>query len=73
MQFGEAEMKQIFSSNHWAYKRAEDFSIICSKMFLEYLPTGFDKSLIFQLLPWVLTEMWNFECSTVVMLSRHWC
>ena len=38
-------------------------------MFLEYLLTGFDKSLIFQLLPWVLKEMWNFECSTVVNVT----
>ena len=38
-------------------------------MFFKYLPTGFDKSLIFQLLPWVLKEMWNFECSTVVNVT----
>ena len=37
-------------------------------MSLECLPTGFDKSLIFQLLPWMLKEMWNFECSTVVIV-----
>ena len=37
-------------------------------MFLEYLLTSFDKSLIFQLLPWILKEMWNFECSMVVIV-----
>ena len=28
-------------------------------MLLEYLPTGFNKSLIFQLLPWMLKEMYG--------------
>ena len=40
-----------------------------TKMALECLPTGFDKSLIFQLLPWMLKEMWNFECSVVVIVT----
>ena len=35
--------------------------LIKRKMSLECLPTGFDKSLIFRLLPWMLKEMWNFE------------
>ena len=34
------------------------------------LPTGFGKSLIFQLLPWVLKEMWNLEHSMVVTVTR---
>ena len=38
-------------------------------MLLEYLLTSFDKSLIFQLLPWMLKEMWNFECSTVAIVT----
>ena len=33
------------------------------------LPTGFGKSLIFQLLPRLLKEMWNLERSTVVLRS----
>ena len=39
------------------------------KTSLECLQTGFDESLIFQLLPWMLKEMWNFECSTVVIVT----
>ena len=39
------------------------------KTSLECLPTGFDKSLIFQLLPWMLKEMWNFQCSAVVIVT----
>ena len=56
-------------SDRWAYKRAEFFCNlkIKTKMALECLPTGFDK--IFQLLPWMLKEMWNFECSTVVIVT----
>ena len=38
-------------------------------MSLECLPTGFEKSLILQLLPWMLKEMWNFECSTFVIVT----
>ena len=34
-------------------------------MFLGFFLTGFDKSLVFQLLPRVLKEMWNIECSIV--------
>ena len=33
------------------------------------LPTGFGKSLIFQLLPRLLKEMWNLERSTVVVVT----
>ena len=33
------------------------------------LPTGFGKSLIFQLLPRVLKEMWRLERSTVLIVS----
>ena len=38
-------------------------------MSLECLPTGFDKSLIFQLLAWMLKEMWNFENFMVVIVT----
>ena len=38
-------------------------------MSLECSPTGFDKSFIFQLLPCMLKEMWNFECSTVLSVT----
>ena len=36
---------------------------------MEYVPTGFDKSLIFQLLPWILKKLRNFRCSTVVIVT----
>ena len=35
---------------------------------LECLLTGFNKSLISQLLPLMLKEMWKFECSMVVIV-----
>ena len=33
------------------------------------LSTGFSKSLIFKLLPWLLKELWNLERSTVVVVT----